>query len=726
LVDASALAPAANEFNSGHFDVSDSGFLRLEDLMLLSGKQLGEGGAIRNRGGEIVVERSVLYGNNASFRGGAIASSDGQVRIRESLIARNGASTATAAGGGIFISSSTDFGSLSLLVENSTIWSNSASRTDPQPTSEASGGGVYIGSDSRAKFVQVTIANNRATARGGGISVSSAALVEIDQSTIVENRADTNANDPQSENGGGLHNPLGPASTVQIRNTLIAANENSELTNDPQAPDCAGAMTIHFSLISDTRGCIITGDNNQTDVDAQLLAYGDRGGRVPTIGFQTTSPARDSADSLACPLTDARGQPRAVGAGCDIGAWESGNPFSFIPKLSADGPDIQPANEVCSAALSEFPGLPVCTLRAAINEAVGLANPFPVEALIELEAFDYSIGAMSLGDDSEDAGQIGDLDVFGQARIVIEGAGARTTRILSTGTDRLFNLLGPAGPELTLRDLSLEGGAAPPSASGGNLLVTGTGTATLERTQVTGGSGNNGGGLAAFSSGELVVRQSTISFNAATSRGGGIYANGAQLDLVNSTIHGNDADLDGGGVAVNAGGYELDLVTVTNNDADADRNDSGVGGGLYVAEAETGTVRGTVLAFNRDGSPNGEQSECAGVVDSSGFNLVRVHTSCGFSATGDLTGSTTIPLSPALSPLQDNGGPTDTREPLAGSNLIDVGPSANLPPTDQRGFSRIVDGDGIAGARADIGAVESVGDAIFNDRFDSGNITVRD
>jgi hypothetical protein len=59
---------------------------------------------------------------------------------------------------------------------------------------------------------------------------------------------------------------------------------------------------------------------------------------------------------------------------------------------------------------------------------------------------------------------------------------------------------------------------------------------------------------------------------------------------------------------------------------------------------------------------------------------------------------------PKLGPLQDNGGPTFTRLPLAGSPAIDTGlPGATPPEFDQRGagFPRVV------GGRVDVGAVET-------------------
>jgi hypothetical protein len=80
-----------------------------------------------------------------------------------------------------------------------------------------------------------------------------------------------------------------------------------------------------------------------------------------------------------------------------------------------------------------------------------------------------------------------------------------------------------------------------------------------------------------------------------------------------------------------------------------------------------------------------------------GYNLAD-DDSCGFTAPGDL-----VVADAMLGPLQDNGGPTETHDLLAGSPAIDAG-SVDCPPpaTDQRGAARP------QGAACDIGAVEYV------------------
>ena len=66
-------------------------------------------------------------------------------------------------------------------------------------------------------------------------------------------------------------------------------------------------------------------------------------------------------------------------------------------------------------------------------------------------------------------------------------------------------------------------------------------------------------------------------------------------------------------------------------------------------------------------------------------------------ATGDQ-----INTDPMLGPLQDNGGPTLTHNPLIGSPAINIGDPKFTPPpaTDQRGYLRVFNG------RIDVGSVE--------------------
>jgi hypothetical protein len=82
-----------------------------------------------------------------------------------------------------------------------------------------------------------------------------------------------------------------------------------------------------------------------------------------------------------------------------------------------------------------------------------------------------------------------------------------------------------------------------------------------------------------------------------------------------------------------------------------------------------------------------------------GYNLIQAPGGGVFTGT---TAGNIYGVDPELGPLANNGGPTQTMALLAGSLAIDAGDPnlTGLPPTHQRGFTRVAHG------RIDIGAFE--------------------
>jgi hypothetical protein len=97
-----------------------------------------------------------------------------------------------------------------------------------------------------------------------------------------------------------------------------------------------------------------------------------------------------------------------------------------------------------------------------------------------------------------------------------------------------------------------------------------------------------------------------------------------------------------------------------------------------------------------------------GIFTSDGHNIVgKTDGGTGWVGT-DYTGTVAAPLDPQLGPVQDNGGPTATSEPFAGSPAIDHA-DLNAEIVDQRGRSRVDDfaiANSPDGNGADIGAFE--------------------
>ena len=102
-----------------------------------------------------------------------------------------------------------------------------------------------------------------------------------------------------------------------------------------------------------------------------------------------------------------------------------------------------------------------------------------------------------------------------------------------------------------------------------------------------------------------------------------------------------------------------------------------------------------------------DAADVLGLFDSLGHNLVLDPNS--FSANTDFTDPLNhdiLGVDPKLGALADNGGPTRTHALLAGSLAIDHGTNNGAPGVDQRGLSRVKDGDHNGSKIVDIGAFE--------------------
>ncbi|MDQ6861499.1 MAG: hypothetical protein M3032_10145 [Verrucomicrobiota bacterium] len=266
-------------------------------------------------------------------------------------------------------------------------------------------------------------------------------------------------------------------------------------------------------------------------------------------------------------------------------------------------------------------------------------------------------------------------------------------------------------------------GSGAPGGNGRGGAIANYGSLTLLRTVIFGATAVGGSGAT-----------DNVGQTGGTGAGGAIY-NGGTLTLINSSIDGCVATGGSGGYGDTRGGaggtgtaggiYNAGNLSVENSTIAANRATGGNGGttaagangnggasfGAGVAEASGAvvTMRNTVVAANAVSNAAGGTAtgpDVAGTITSWGHNLIgRTDASNGWNAT-DLLGGTSdaTALDPGLGLLQDNGGPTISRAPQAGSPLIDAGDDSALRPPlesgDQRGFPRKV------GSRIDIGAVE--------------------
>lgn len=254
----------------------------------------------------------------------------------------------------------------------------------------------------------------------------------------------------------------------------------------------------------------------------------------------------------------------------------------------------------------------------------------------------------------------------------------------------------------------------------------------IHRVTISDNQGHTGGGMLVRTLGEGMIEGATISGNVVegagvnNGRGGGLFINTrplGNLKIINSTISGNQAET-GGGVYFDrnaAGNTEFEFLTVTNNQATD--TDEALGGGIsFRVNNANLVIRNSIIADNSASDGQGDDlvawtrdsaSDPAVPGAEIALDYALVEDPIGFAPLG--TGNI-LDASPELDPLEDNGGPTLTHAPRAGSPTLNAGdPDFMTPPEfDQRGagFARIL------GGRVDIGALENDFDRLFSDRFE--------
>jgi hypothetical protein len=437
---------------------------------------------------------------------------------------------------------------------------------------------------------------------------------------------------------------------------------------------------------------------------------------------------------------------------------------TFTVTSTVDAADIDVGDGFCSAIVGVLPDPPPlfvfgCTLRAALQEA----NFAPGADTIIVPAGSFQVALAVTAVD--DAG--GDLDVTDD--VAITGAGSASTILDASALPAGQPALAITDPTLGDGDpaeLSLTGVTIAESTNGGIFSVWGDldvansvvedngggilnlrGALTVTDSTIRGNASNDGGirhqgtslhvvratihdnhaayqggGLSIQSAGPNVIRDTTISANSTDLDGGAIYSY-HPVSIANSTLSGNQANGDGGGVFASGSPavVQIENCTIHGNAADADADDDadGQGGGIAQDYYSQIHVADSVLANNTAAPAAGR--DCAGTIDSQGYNVVRIDDCGGFGAAGgDLAGSAGAPLEVQLGPLADNGGPTLTHLPALTSPVVDFGAPSGCPIdddglpgtpdvpllTDQRGAPRPRDGDGDGFARCDAGAVE--------------------
>jgi hypothetical protein len=228
-----------------------------------------------------------------------------------------------------------------------------------------------------------------------------------------------------------------------------------------------------------------------------------------------------------------------------------------------------------------------------------------------------------------------------------------------------------------------------------------------------------GGGVGVFDSqaslfGCTVVNNSSIGADSDTEAGGegfgggiGIAGVDSQVTTSNSTVEGNVASGGrspvGGGDSFGGGIYgeaseRIYNCTIVNNACGSS------GGGLELAnfgQAVNEVLANTIIANNS--APQDTDFFNNSTVLSANANLIRIGDGSNLTngTGGNQVGTSAAPINPLLGPLQNNGGPTPTMLPGAGSPALNAGWIGLVASqTDQRGLPRVV------GGLVDIGSVQ--------------------
>lgn len=395
------------------------------------------------------------------------------------------------------------------------------------------------------------------------------------------------------------------------------------------------------------------------------------------------------------------------------------------------------------------------------------AATFTVNTLTDSESNGCTLGLCTLREAVNDAGNTigsdtinfqngltGTIVLNGTAitidtNVTINGPGARNLSVSGNNASRVFVVTDPllGSATVNMSGLTVTGGNAQPILLGGTLIGDGGGIlnangATLNLTEVTvtGNSANSLGGGIATRAVILVttttnITRSTINNNSSVAGGGGISNLGTTLissattTITNSTVSNNTALAEGGGISNTAGTTRLTNNTISNNTSTV------AGGGVVnVAGVLVGTValRNTIIAGNSAVvNTNLISSDVLGVFNSFGNNLIGNNLSATASfaasvfvagsptpnANADLVGNVVIAnqiINANLGGLQNNGGQTNTRLPLAGSLAINNGNNcvtnnscgSNNPPAPLTVEQRGAGSPRQIGANVDIGATE--------------------
>lgn len=317
----------------------------------------------------------------------------------------------------------------------------------------------------------------------------------------------------------------------------------------------------------------------------------------------------------------------------------------------------------------------VCDSDCSLREAVQAAN---ANATADEVTLPTGVLRLSIFGATEDANASGDIDVTQD--ITIRGAGAALTTVFQDAGDRVFDVVA-AGADVTMRDVTIEGGRSPLDEQGGGIDHPQPGDLVLERVVMRGnvavGSSTGYGGGIHKAGGRLVVSDSAVIGNVANGSGfgGGIFVTmlSTAVTMTNVTIADNRANQNGGGIfSNNAIAATFVNVTIT-------RNHSTNGAGGVDGDVGGFRFRSSVVSDNTRTSPGNTDCPLSFAPASDGGNVGAG--ACGFTLPSDVaTGNA------GLEPLT-TASVIPVAVPGVGSPALDRA-IGQCPATDARALPR--------------------------------------
>jgi CSLREA domain-containing protein len=337
----------------------------------------------------------------------------------------------------------------------------------------------------------------------------------------------------------------------------------------------------------------------------------------------------------------------------------------------------------------------ICDSQCSLREAIEVAAPG-----------DTIIFAVSL------RGQVLVLDkaLVIEKRLTIDGPNKRRITLKGNGNGSILEIKAETtNVVVSIDGLIISDGQAL-NSDGGGIYVNPIRSVVLNITNcaLLNNSAQRGGGIY-MNNGTLYLINSTVANNKATaaSGGGGIDITRTTVRIMNSTISGNisTSAVDGvGGLRLtNSENWFINSSTISYNSSNGTSQLSV--GGLLATNGTPGPLSNTILAKNTGlkpdfyGRSSGANNSLIGISDeTSGFINGQ---------NGNIVGTATAPVDPAIGGLSDNGGGLPTHVLLSNSRAIDAGSNMlsidrfGQPLTiDQRGYNRIIN------LMVDIGANE--------------------